>query len=241
MGFKRQTAEGGTDQLGGTGAVSPGNSGGLNGDALTTVSAGAGGSINYSTVQKMHGNLSIAMTPASGVTNFLQFNDASSGLFFSTMFYVYLTGYPSATTIFEAVQTTAGGTVARLNVTTTGALQIANSAGTVVSTFTNVMGLNAWYRVPFFGPVAASTTITAKLYAGDSGTPIETQAPTAVNTGTTAAGRVIYGKFTATGTMAVHYFDDMYQDMQSSAEFGPAAAPRPIPTLRLAVPRAATF
>lgn len=226
MGYKANGADGGTDGLGATGTVTAANSGGANGDAFTTVSAGAGGTINYSTTQKAHGPNSYAMTPASGVTNFLQLNDAGSGLAFTLRFYLWLTGYPSATTIFTAVQTTAGGTVARLNLTTTGALQVTNSAGTVAATFTNVMALNTLYRVAFFCPtISASTTVTARLYAGDSFAPIETQAPTAVNAGTTAAGRVIYGKFTATGTMAVHYIDEIAQDMTLGAEIGPALPP----------------
>lgn len=238
MGYKANTAEGGSN----TTAATTGNTGGVSGDAFAAVTPGAGGAITFSSTQKAHGSLSYAHTPASGVICFMQMNDASSSLSFSVRTYVYLTGYPSSETIFINVQTVAGATVGRLHLTTTGALKVVNSAGAASATFTNVMSLNTLYRISLTGTVNATTgTMTAKLYAGDSATPIETQAPTGVNTGSTAAGRVIYGKFTATGTMTVHYFDDIAQDMESAVEIGPVQQPHPPAITRLAVTRAATY
>ena len=215
MTLKVNTAEGGTN---GTG-VTTGNSGGASGSAWGTVSAGAGGTIVYSSTSAAQGSLCYLLTPASGVTCFLLMNDGSSGASFSVSMRVRLTGLPSSATIFLDVQAAAGGTKARLHLNTAGNLQVVNSSGTAVATSTMALALNTDYRVTFYGDVGASSAVTCKIYAGTSTTPLETVAPTGVNSGTGTAGRAIVGKFTNTGTMAPFRIDDYRQDLQTNTEF----------------------
>ena len=214
MALVQNTAEGGTHGV----VVTTGNSGGGSGTAFSEVVAG----VTFSNVQKMHGSLSYAMAGAASTWNVVRLN-STAGLQFTTRVYVYLQGSPSAETNFVTVQTAAGGAVAGLNLATTRILKLV-SAGGWVADFTTALSLNTWYRLVLYGTVAASNaTVTGKLYAGDSTTPIETKTSSTANTGSTAAGRVYYGKLTQPPSITGgYYFDDLAQDLTSAAEIGSA-------------------
>src|SRR4051812_20189093 len=172
MAIQTNTAEGGTN---GT-TVTAGNSGGASGTAFGTVGTGAGGAIIYSNEQAAHGTLSWKCTPGTGAQTML-WSQTGSGAVFSTRFYVYLTGYPSAETQWHLVQTSGGVLVAGMNLTTAGKLKVFNSAAATLATFTNAVPLNTWVRVVLFGTINATTgSVTAKMYPGDSLTATETQA-----------------------------------------------------------------
>lgn len=219
MGFKRNNAEGGSN----TTAVTTGNSGGGSGDAFSSVSAGAGGTITFSSTQAAHGSLAYAIASAATTANSMILTDVSTGTSFTVRAYVYLTGSPSATTIFIQVQTSGGTNVARLHLNTSRQLQVVNQAGSAVATFTNAIPLNTWTRITFTGTVNATTgTLTAAIYPGDSLTATETKNLTNQNTGSTAAARCVYGKQTASCTLATFYLDDIAQDMTVATEIGPA-------------------
>ena len=217
MALVQNTAEGGTHGV----VVTTGNSGGGSGTAFSEVVAG----VTFSNVQKMHGSLSYAMAGAASTWNVVRL-DSTAGLQFTTRVYVYLQGSPSAETNFVTVQTAAGGAVAGLNLATTRILKLV-SAGGWVADFTTALSLNTWYRLVLYGTVAASNaTVTGKLYAGDSTTPIETKTSSTANTGSTAAGRVYYGKLTQPPSITGgYYFDDLAQDLTSAAEIGSVALP----------------
>lgn len=223
MALKTNTAEGGTN---GTGATT-GNTGGASGDSFATVSPGAGGTIAFSTAQAAHGSLSYAFSPASGVTCYVLFDEASpSGTSFSARRYIYLTGYPSAETSFFHIYTAANANIAYMNIKTDGTVRISNSAGTTLGSGTNAIPLNTWTRIALFGTVNATTgTVNYRHYPGDSATAGEILSYTNVNTGSTAPGRTVTGRFTASGTMATFYVDDFAQDLQSSTEIGSAGTP----------------
>lgn len=217
MAIQTNTAEGGTNGV----TVTAGNSGGASGTAFGTVGTGAGGAIIYSNEQAAHGTLSWKCTPGTGAQTML-WNQTGSGAVFSTRFYVYLTGYPSAETQWHLVQTSGGALVAGMNLTTAGKLKVFNSAATTLATFTNSVPLNTWTRITLFGTINATTgSVTAKMYPGDSLTATETQAFTNTNTGSTDAGRALFGKFTAAGTMVSYYLDDFAEDLTSSTEIAP--------------------
>jgi hypothetical protein len=227
MTLRTNTAEGGTN---GT-AVTAGNSGGASGDAFGTVSAGAGGTIAYSSATAAHGSLSIAFTPASATLCYVVMNDGATSTSFTARAYLYLTGLPSAETILLDVQGAAGGTAARLHLSTTGTLKLVNTAGSVVSSGTQVLALNTWYRIALHGNVAASATVRYALYAGDSSTPLEQFTSNAFNSlnASGLAGRTVVGRFTATGTMATFHVDDFAANCESSTEIGPvASSPQPV-------------
>lgn len=219
MTLRTNTAEGGTN---GT-AVTSGNSGGASGDAFGTVSAGAGGSITYTSAAAAQGSLSIEFAPASAVLCYAVLNDGATGTSFSVRVYVYLTGYPSSETIFVDVQGAAGGTTARLHLGTTGLLRLVNTAGSPVHTMSTPLALNTWHRIVLHGDVSASATVRYAVYPSHQGVASEAATVNAVNTlnGSGSAGRVVYGRFTATGTMTAFRLDGIAQDCQSGTEIGP--------------------
>jgi hypothetical protein len=217
--LKLNTAEGGTH---GTG-VTTGNSGGGSGDAFSTVSAGAGGVLEFSNVQVMRGSLAYAYSPASATQCYVVWNDGSTGSVWGLRFYLRLTGNPSAETVLVAVQSTGGAAVAQINLMTTGALKSVSGGNTTLGT-TSVLSLNTWYRVTLSGIQSATAGVSnLALYLGDDGQPVQRIYNANVNNGATAAGRGIYGRFTASGTLATFYVDDMAQNLQSGQE--------PMPTL----------
>lgn len=212
-------AEGGSN---GT-AVTTGNSGGSSGTAFLTVAAGAGGTIVFNNTTKMHGALAYAFTPGAGTACYCVFNDAGTGTVnFSFRGYMYITGNPSSETQWLTVQTSAGGAIVTINLTTTGKLKVVNAAAATLGTFTNSIPLNTWTRISIFGTSNATTgAVTVKMYPGDSGTVTETQAFTNVNTGASVAcNRIVVGKLTATGNLAAYYVDDLALDVSSATEIG---------------------
>lgn len=216
MALVTNSAEGGSNSV----TVTTGNSGGASGTAFASVNAG----ITFSSAQKAHGSLAYAFAGTAATFNTVRLDSAdgtTSG--FSLRAYVYLTGYPSAETAFMQVQTGAGTNMASLNLSAAGKLRLMRSGGSYTGQeFTNAIPLNTWTRVTFRGTVSATATLNAAIYPGDSATATETRQATSQNVGTTAGGRVVYGKLTQTPSIATYYIDDIAQDLTSSVEIGPA-------------------
>lgn len=203
--------------------VTAGNSGGGSGDAFSTVSAGAGGTIQAVNTRASQGSWSYLHTPATGVSNYTLTNDTGSTVGATASVDMYLTGYPSSETNWITPQTAAGAIVSYLNLTPTGKLKLSHTAGTLYN-FTNSVPLNAWSTATIFYTIAAGTaSVQAKLYDA-TGTLIEASpAYTTGNTGTTAVGRIILGKFTAAGSMAPYNLDNIKFDFTSATEYPPGS------------------
>ncbi len=93
--------------------------------------------------------------------------------------YFYLTAYPSAGQIMTLMRIRSGGTAqASLVLLTTGLLQMRDNA-TIVTTTTNTLPLNAWFRLEWHVDGTTTHTQTLRLYMGNllhsAVTPTETQ------------------------------------------------------------------
>lgn len=215
---KLSTAEGGTDGSGGLGNVTVGNSGGANGDAFGTVAPGAGGLIEYTSEWAARGSRSYKFSPATGVLNYIVHPDGNSSTDFSVMIPFKLTGLPSSETIFAQVQGAAGGACSTLNLTTAGQLKLVNGNNVTVATLPT-MTVGNEYVLSLYGYCSTTVGVCgAALYALGSTVPLQRLYATGQNNLTATAGRGVYGKFTATGSMAPFYMDDIQQNLQRGAE-----------------------
>jgi hypothetical protein len=216
---KTNNAEGGTDTV----TVTIGNSGGISGDAFTTVSIGTGGAITYSATRAMHGSLSYAFVIGSGAT-LVDLDESLADDQFTARVAVNLTAYPSASTPFPFnVRNTAGTTnLGGTNLSTTGQLQVA-IGGTLSSFTTPVLALNTWYRLEYYGSGfgTAASASTCDAYVGDNtGTPFATCSVSGVTTANGAL-RMRFGKPSGTSTLATSYLDDLAYTAGSSTPLGP--------------------
>lgn len=230
MTLKTNSAEG---QANGTTVTqgSGGNTGGAAGDYLVQVSPGTGGSIVFSTVQKAHGSNSYLFTPASGVLCFVIFDDPAGSTAWAVRFYLYLTGYPAAEGLLLDVEGAAGGAITSLHLLASGLVRAHNSAGAVIpgTTSTSSIPLNQWVRIEAQGTVSATAAVAWQYFnTMDSGSPTESLTGTGTivtNSVMAAAGRVIYGRFTASGATPAFYIDDIQQNLQSATALGAYVAP----------------
>lgn len=216
MALVTNNAEGGTN----TTTVTTGNSGGASGTAFAAVNAG----ITYSSTQKAHGALAYAFAGTAATFNTVTLNSGDGTTTgYSVRIYAYLTGYPSAETNFISIQTAGGVGMSGFNLTTTGLLKVVHAGGTA-GTYTTPLSLNTWYRITIYGTVSATTAaLNTAMYALDSGTAVESHNYTNLNTGSTAMGKVLYGKLTQAPGMTTYYIDDIAQDANLNAEIAAVA------------------
>lgn len=230
MTLKTNSAEG---QANGTTVTqgSGGNTGGTAGDYFVQVSPGTGGSITFSTAQKAHGSNAYLFTPASGVLCYMIMDDGSPGTSFAVRVYVYLTGYPAAEGLLVDVVGASNGAIASLHLQASGIVRAHSSSGAIITatTATSAIPLNQWVRIEMQGTVSATAALTWQYFnTMDSGTPTESLTATgtfATNTVETAAAKVIYGRFTASGSVPAFYMDDFAQNLQSATALGSYVAP----------------
>lgn len=182
----QNTAEGGTNGV----TVTAANSGGASGDAYTTVTIGAGGTLIFDNTHAAHGSLSYKVaTGGSAVTVIAERTLAGLTSAIALRGYGYFTANPAAALYIATVAAT-GGTRARLRINTTGKLQITDSTDTLTAAaLTTAIPLNAWFR--FEVQLALSATVgqatVARYDSIDSGTATESVASAAnLNLGGTA-------------------------------------------------------
>lgn len=216
-------------------ALTTGNS--AHPDAFTAVTPGAGGTINYSTAQAMHGTESLAVTPASGVACFVEWGaTAGASSDAALRFYAYFTGLPSTTQAIAAIRSSGGGAgLLELTLNSTGALAVISDVSAVTAfTTSGSISLNTWYRfeVTLSTPSTSTAVVALDTYAGDDSSAIGTLSGSATgqNFGSSTIGTFRFGRITAAGAMATAYFDDMAAQTASSAPIGPSVAPVIPPT-----------
>lgn len=216
-------AEAGSD---GT-AVTTANSASPN--AWTNVAAGAGGAIEFSDAQKMHGALAYSYSPASGVACYTDWqNVAGANNAASARVYVYLTGLPSANTRLLSLLDSTNATQGSVSILSTGALQVQRAAAATAFTTASSLSLNTWYRIEFAVTNATATTGSGTLatFLGDSSTPEAglSDSITSVNFGTAALSNMRLGRIAASGTMTTFYVDDPAFATATSTLLGPAGS-----------------
>lgn len=213
-------AEGGTS--GNT--VTIGNSGGASGTAFTDVNSG----VTYTNAQVAHGALAYAFAGTAATFNTVTLTSPATGTIVgcAVRAYVYPTGYPSATTTFMALQTSAGVSMAGINLLSTGVVQVVESGGAFVGNFTTPLPLNEWTRIEIWidGINAVTSIIDAAFYPGDSTTATESHQYTGRDTGSAPLGKVLYGKLTQAPGMTTYYLDDLAQNSNTAQAIGPVSS-----------------
>ena len=204
MAYRNNNAEGSSP--GTTLAASQSGSG----DAFDAVTLFGSATTIYTTDSKMHGNQCYRVNITTGTdTSIVEYqgaNDLSGGI----RFYFCLVGRPSGATQIAGIRSAGAGAVG-INITTTSKVQIVDTTGGNIFTFTNSLNSGVWYRIEVGITVATSTTGTgaAAYYLGDATTPVEPiNFFSAANLGTGNITTARFGKITATSSVCTLYFDD---------------------------------
>ena len=167
------TFEGGSDET----TISTANSGGTSGDALTSISIGAGNAFVFDTARAAHGGVSSRMDLANNPAtvdqigwSFWPINPEIWGYF-----YIYLTGTWTGPSVLRIASfDNAGAAVGRIVLgRDSPVIQVSDQNFAGAATTTGAMTYNAWYRIGWrvlCSPTAGE--IEARIYLGDSATPI---------------------------------------------------------------------
>lgn len=195
--------------------ITAGNSGGASGNAFDVFTVATGITLRYSSAQSAHGGLSMEVaTGATGTTAWCGWQTAlGSQTDLYGRIYLRLSAAPTANDAI--VRFVNGATVLGfLQITTARILRLANTASTVIATFTNAIPLNQWVRIEFHLTFPASATGTAevRLYlSADSAAPTETQGPLAAtqNFGSLACSSVRFGWSNGVANQVSAFLDDI--------------------------------
>lgn len=212
------TAEGGSDET----DVSVANSGGASGNAWDTVTIGASAICKYDTAQSALGSLSYRIaTGASSVTSFLLW-DTSFGtparVWGRLYFRLSANNVNRSFARFRATSVQ----IVRINMSSTGKLELRNSANTVVATSTTTLATGTWYRVEYDVTPGTTATNTLNLYLGDSKVLTETLTATSDYSTQTVVAEVAFGQVFAAINMADMWLDGIdFNDVGFPGPAGP--------------------
>jgi hypothetical protein len=163
--------EGGSDET----AITNGNSGGTSGTAFTSPTAGTGATVVYDDAQAHLGTFSCrTLTGGTSALAYVNWSITSGTSDYSRGHFRFTSLPPAQQGILRYL----GGGVQciRINVTTSGAIEVRNAANSVVGTTSATITAATWFRVE--AHVTASTTVGAvelRYYASpNSSTPTET-------------------------------------------------------------------
>lgn len=211
MASYRQTNAGGTN--GSTVAAASGGSA----DGSTpydAVSIGASATLIYDNTHTLFGAGDLAVKAATGASAVVDYMSWTTSLSYATPEYCsccfYLTALPAAQIRLLSILA-AGTTIARVNLTAAGKVQVQDSASNVQAT-TAVIPTNAWFRVDL-ALLALSATVgqlQARYFADPfSAVPTETVSPAATwNTGTTAANEIRFGLSAGLANVVAFWMDE---------------------------------
>lgn len=203
--------EGGTSGA----AITAANSGGTSGSAFDSVTLVSGGTLAFDAAVAAHGSLSAKV--ATGATaggsrmNWAASLGAISGSTVWFRLYLFFTANPAAEVrVFAAAP--ASGTCAALSVSAAGKLIFRNATGSIVTTSTAAIPLNAWFRVEGFVTCSATAGQTeVKMFTvPDSTTVAETDTSSAAQNTNTTATQVFLGiSGTAIANAGPYWIDDI--------------------------------
>jgi len=164
------SAEGGTDEL----VPTTGNTGGVSGDAFSSVSITGGGSVVFDTATAAHGSTSyrFAGTSTSGTAGLTWTLAAARASLYLRTYLRLSTGARNRTVVH--FYGTASANTGRIQTTTDDKITILGSSLSIVATSTTVLSLEQWYRLEAYVVPGASGQITVRIYLADSTTPLET-------------------------------------------------------------------
>jgi hypothetical protein len=219
----QNNAEGGSN---GT-AVTTGNSGGVSGDAWTSVAAGTGNTVTFDSSTVAHGSLSYKAVIGTTNTCILQKTVTGTGRYVMEFGFRFSTVPTAGGTRFFEIRNSTGAMGSLGILPTTGTVRAYNAAGSnIAASESSALSVNTWYRVAFAvtpGADTATGTIEYSLYAGDSTTALWSWTSAAQNTGTTAANFIRIGTPAVLSTANTFWYDDVRASSLASGFFGPVA------------------
>ncbi len=217
MAYHNNNAEGGT--VGANLAINQTGSG----DAFNVVAVSGTGSIKYSGLSVMHGSQSYnASSDTTGGTMAMRFN-GENDINAAIRFYFCMLGTPSAAARIATIRNSTT-TCTCINTSGTYRLQLTDTSGVGIFTFTNPLSSGVWYRIELGITVDTSTTGSASFayYVGDSASPVESTFTTStLDLGTTNATSAEFGKLTTNSVISNFCFDDIGFTGGSASFIGP--------------------
>lgn len=207
--FRQNSAEG---QPNGT-TLTRANSGGGSGTPFDIAFLNGGAAVTFSTAQSMHGSQSyLASCPNSTDWFVLSFSNGVNDTSGAYRFYIYLNAFSSAACDI-AFPRAATGSVAKVQIGTTGVLAVCDTTGSLIKSFsTSPLTTGVWYRIEqqcVVGTTTTNGTITTQYFLGDSLVPIDSYSASNVNTGTSPIIDFRVGKLTISQGTINAYFDDI--------------------------------
>ncbi len=183
------------------------------GDAFDSVAFNGTGTAKYTDDTAMHGSQSYNFLTPAGSHSALAVFDGANDLSCAVRFYLRLVHRPSAVMQLLTVRNTAAGNVGGINLNVGPIiLQLVNSAGAAVFSFSKPLTTGVWYRVEVSYTVDTTSTGLGTLayYLGDSTTPVEAPGTvTTANFGTANVSGIRIGKTTTSSAAANFYMDDI--------------------------------
>lgn len=218
------SAEGGTN----TTVVTYDNSGNESGNIITPSVSGTS-TVLFSSTTAAHGSLSyLVQNNSSDYARLVwQMDPAVSVGSTAARSYVYFGSFPSSTTAVIASVETTNTFRASIAVTSTGNIEVSDSAG-VLWTSSTPISTSTWTRVELvtvIGTTSSNGTVKAAFYTGDSTTALGTFTSTTANTGTVSIDKQFFGKVGPNTWTGNHYMDDLAVLPNSSNFIGPYSAP----------------
>jgi hypothetical protein len=166
-------AEGGSDET----QVSAANSGGDSGTAFNTVNVGADATLVYDTAQSSHGSLSVRhATGATSATANMIWTGTAVGAPSRLWGRCYVRF--SDVSVSRSIARIRSGTtqILRVQINTSGEIELRNSGNSVAATSTTVLSVDTWYRIEFDARPGEAVANELRLYVGDSTTLTESVA-----------------------------------------------------------------
>ena len=200
--------EGGVDAT----AVTAANSGGISGDAFSSVVIGANGSFTFQGAAAAHGALGGAFTTtAINVTAYAEYNLAPADRY-AWRTYFRLSALPTSRTVIGRFRDNAAtpATVANVSISDSNRIQIENNLSSPVAALQGgfVLVAGTLYRLEV-GVNGVTGFAEWSLFAGDSTTPLESKPSSALATTALPIGKFRFGRVTGTAFIGTIDFDDI--------------------------------
>lgn len=212
------TAEGGSDET----AVTTGNSGGSSGDAWDSVSIGTAATLVFDTAQAVRGSLSYRhATGATSTTANARWTSTTLTGSPSQLWGRFYCRFSDPLSDRSIARARSGTTqVIRLQITSSGTIQLRNSANSVVATSSTVLSADTWYRIEFNAVPGTTATSEFKIFVGDSTTATETVNGSSDYSSATTVDEFGIGNFANGADAPSMWYDDI--EANSSGYPGPS-------------------
>jgi hypothetical protein len=220
MALKQTTFENTTD-----GAAVTAANGGTGNDALTVGTTSGTPTAIYTSSNPIHGTRAMRLTAAATQLTRFYYQDTLSNAFSARFGYRPLATPGSSAEICYVIEGTSFAQQVTILHTTTNTIQVKMGTGAFTTISGVTLSLNTAYRFELYGtlnatPTTTNASLTVRVFAGDSTTPLGTFSSTAGDLGTVGIVRVAIGKMQSAGTFDA-IFDDFAVNVGSSTPIGP--------------------